>query len=89
MNNAATILQMKQKLSVFKPTAISIKDNSHLHIGHEGAKSGGGHFHLTIASDAFKNKTRIECHRLIYQCLGTLMQKHIHALNITITHTSS
>ena len=84
MNNKATIEQMKIKLRVLKPTALTIADHSHLHVGHEGAKSGGGHFHLSIASDIFKNKNRIQCHRLIFACLSELMEKHIHALNITI-----
>ena len=32
---------------------IAIRDDSHLHRGHEGAKTGLGHFHVTIRSPRF------------------------------------
>ena len=34
----------------FSPTMLQVKDQSHLHAGHEGAKSGAGHFQVTIVS---------------------------------------
>jgi BolA protein len=68
------------------PNELEIIDDSHLHIGHPGAKSGGGHFTIIIAADAFKNKTLIESHRLIYDALGDIVGKEIHALQIRIKH---
>ena len=38
------------------PASLDIVDESHKHAGHEGAKSGGGHFVVTIVSDAFRDK---------------------------------
>ena len=32
---------------------IAIEDESHLHAGHAGAASGGGHFKLTLVSSSF------------------------------------
>jgi BolA protein len=59
-----------------------VKDQSHLHAGHEGAKDGRGHFDVTIVSNAFKGKRQLARHRLIYDALGTLMKTDIHALRI-------
>lgn len=61
---------------------VTIRDDSHLHIGHEGAKSGLGHFHVTIRSPRFTGTSPIERHRLVYDALGSLMQTDIHALSI-------
>lgn len=61
---------------------IEVLDDSQAHAGHEGAKSGGGHFYLTIISSAFANKSRIQRHQLIYAALGDMMTNDIHALSI-------
>lgn len=66
----------------FGPTELLIKDQSHLHAGHEGAKDGKGHFDVTIVSSEFDGKSRIERHRMVYDALGTLVQTDIHALRI-------
>lgn len=61
---------------------VAIRDESHLHIGHEGAKSGLGHFHVTIRSSRFAGVAPINRHKLVYEALGTLMQTDIHAVSI-------
>jgi BolA protein len=66
----------------FTPTHLQVKDQSHLHAGHAGAKEGKGHFELTIVSDGFTGLNRIARHRLVYDALGTLMGSDIHALQI-------
>lgn len=66
----------------FEPTELLLKDQSHLHVGHEGAKDGKGHFDVTIVSGSFDGKSRIERHRMVYDALGTLVQTDIHALRI-------
>ena len=66
----------------FQPSLLLVKDQSHLHAGHEGAKDGRGHFDVTIVSNAFKGKRQLARHRLIYDALGTLMKTDIHALRI-------
>lgn len=68
----------------FSPAELLVKDQSHLHAGHEGAKDGRGHFEVTISADALTGKSRIKAHRLIYDALGELMQTDIHALKINI-----
>lgn len=75
--------QIKECLEdTFQPTELLLKDQSHLHEGHEGAKDGKGHFDLMIVSSAFDGKSRIERHRMVYDALGTLVHTDIHALRI-------
>ena len=62
--------------------SIEIVDESHLHVGHPGADSGGGHFHVTIVAENFDGLPTLARHRLIYDALGDAMQTEIHALSI-------
>lgn len=64
------------------PEVIEITDDSHLHAGHAGARSGKGHFTLRVVADAFTGLSLIDRHRMIYAALGDLMQSDIHALSI-------
>jgi len=66
----------------FAPDQLLVKDQSHLHAGHAGAKDGRGHFAITIVATAFDGLGRIESHRLVYAALGSLMTTDIHALSI-------
>ena len=77
-----TIETMQARLAILKPAHIEIQDDSASHAGHAGAKSGGGHFFLTIVSDDFSGQITIARHRKIYDLLGDLMQSQIHALSI-------
>ncbi len=52
------------------------------HAGHAGARSGGGHYHVTIVADAFEGKSLVQRHQLVYQALGDMMKQEIHALGI-------
>jgi len=66
----------------FSPVEILVKDQSHLHAGHAGARDGKGHYDVTIIADAFAGKSRIQRHRMIFGALGAMMQDEIHALRI-------
>lgn len=77
-----TIEQIRAKLDVLSPLQLTLADDSAKHAGHAGAASGGGHFRLTIVSDRFTGLNAVARHRLIYQTLGDLMHKQIHALAI-------
>lgn len=66
----------------FMPSKIEVRDDSLQHAGHEGAKSGGGHFVVTIVAPSFQGKTPVQRHQMIYQALGDMMKKEIHALSI-------
>ena len=64
------------------PSELLVKDQSHLHAGHAGAREGKGHFDVTIVSDRFEGLNRIARHRLVYDALGQFMDTDIHALRI-------
>jgi BolA protein len=75
--------QMRERLATLDPLTIDIEDESHRHAGHAGNKAGGSHFRLTIVSPRFAGKSVMERHRLVYDALGLLMHREIHALSIT------
>lgn len=75
--------QMCAQLAVLQPAQLDIADDSHLHAGHAGARSGGGHYRLFIVSALFSGKPTLERHRMIYSALHEMMRHDIHALNIS------
>ncbi len=74
---------MRSSLAALDPVTIEIHDDSAKHAGHAGARSGGGHFRLTIVSPRFAGCRTMERHRLVYDALGPLMKREIHALSIS------
>jgi BolA protein len=83
-DNAPGIVDsMEQRLAVLEPELVEIYDESGEHIGHAGAQSGGGHYQLTIVAERFAGQSRVARHRLVYEALGGMMHKDIHALAIT------
>ena len=62
--------------------SVEIEDQSHLHAGHAGAAGGGGHYEVTIVASCFKGLNTLARHRLVYEAVGELMKKEIHALSI-------
>lgn len=73
---------IRERLAVLKPTRLEIEDDSAKHAGHKSA-GGGGHYRLTIVSDAFAGKSLVERHRLVYEILDDLLKRNeIHALSI-------
>ncbi|MHC8598467.1 BolA family protein [Arenicellales bacterium IMCC55707] len=62
--------------------SVEIEDQSHLHAGHAGAASGGGHYDVIVISSAFNDLNTLGRHRLIYNTVDDLMKKEIHALSI-------
>jgi BolA protein len=77
-----TVREMEQRLAALAPENVEILDESGDHVGHEGAKGGGGHFHLVIVSPRFAGQPTLARHRMVYEALGDLMRKDIHALAI-------
>lgn len=75
------IEEIKARLESLSPSRLEIQDDSALHAGHKG-NGGGGHFTLTIVSQAFCGQAAVARHRMIYQTLSDLMPNKIHALSI-------
>jgi BolA protein len=75
-----------QKLTeAFAPESLRVVDESHRHEGHAGHRPGGQtHFRVHIVSDAFREKSRIERHRMINTALAAELAAGIHALAIEV-----
>ncbi|MEA5445787.1 BolA family protein [Gammaproteobacteria bacterium AB-CW1] len=82
-DNTERVKRMRQILeSRFAPAELVIRDDSHLHVGHPGARDGRGHFHVRIRAEAFAGKRPLARHRLVFEALGEMMESDIHALQI-------
>jgi BolA family transcriptional regulator, general stress-responsive regulator len=67
--------------AALEPSSLVVSDDSAQHAGHAGA-SAGGHYTVTVVSQAFAGKSRLARHRLVYDALADVMQRGIHALAI-------
>ena len=74
---------IRERLAALHPVSVDLRDESGQHAGHAGSRpSGGSHWQLTIVSDAFRGKLPVARHRMVYEALGDLMERDIHALRI-------
>jgi BolA protein len=73
--------RLEQRLT---PTKLQVIDESHQHAGHVGANDTGlgTHFRVRIASPLFSDKSRVVCHRLVYDAVQDFIDKGLHALAI-------
>jgi BolA family transcriptional regulator, general stress-responsive regulator len=72
----------RERLAVLEPQSVELLDESGRHVGHAGAAAGGSHFRLVVVSPRFAGRDKLARHRMIYDALGTLMRREIHALAI-------
>lgn len=80
---ADRLTRLRERLTAsLTPEKLEISDDSHLHVGHAGARGGAGHFTVRIVAQAFNGKPLIERHRMIYDLLRDMMHGEIHALSI-------
>ena len=61
---------------------VEVVDESHLHAGHAGAASGGGHFRAVIVSGQFDGENAVQRQRRVYAALAAEMGNEIHALSM-------
>ena len=80
---------IKQRLETALNAKVEVVDESHLHAGHEGAKSGGRHYRVKLKSARFDGLRTLARHRLVYDALAEWMKKEIHALAIDSTEDST
>jgi len=81
LNDRQRAIEMRLS-EAFAGATIRIKDQSHLHAGHAGARDGRGHFDVKIVSNLFSGANRIQRHQMVYDALGDLMTSDIHAVRI-------
>ena len=59
---------------------------SYIRIGLEGAQvrvtGDGEHFEALVVSEAFRGRSRVQRHQLVYAALGERMRGEIHALSM-------
>ena len=70
-------------LEAFEHCEVEVRDDSHLHAGHVGAREGGGHYSVRIVSEEFGGLAPLARHRRVYAALAEMMDGPIHALAIT------
>ena len=69
-------------VAAFEPESLDVEDDSAKHAGQEGAKSGMGHFNVSIVSAHFNGMKMLARHRAVYTALDDMMKTDIHALAI-------
>ena len=68
-----------------RPTYLEIEDQSDAHKGHKGTHDNGEtHYQVTISTQLFSNKSKLESHRVINKLLNEEFQSGLHALSIKI-----
>jgi BolA protein len=88
--SSSRVVQIRERLiEAFSPTELEVIDESDKHKGHAGARDGRGHFRVKIVSSRFAGCTNVECHRLVFDALESMLKTDIHALSIRATATAT
>jgi BolA family transcriptional regulator, general stress-responsive regulator len=85
MSTGITAEALRQRLTeLLAPTTLEVLDESAAHAGHAGADGSGygTHFRVRIASPLFAGRSRVACHRLVYDALQDFVDRGLHALAI-------
>ena len=83
-DNDTRVERIRATLQVaLAPAQLEVGDDSHLHVGHAGAASGGGHYSVRVVSERFEGLRLVMRHRLVYDAVHGMMHTDIHALAIT------
>jgi len=77
--------RIRDKLTAgLQPSRLEIRDESHRHAGHAGARPGGeSHFHVEIVAAAFAGESRVARQRRVYALLAEELAGSVHALGLT------
>lgn len=69
----------------FEPAEVRVEDESARHFGHAGARpEGETHYRVAVTAEAFRNKGRVERHRLVNQALEGEFASGLHALALEL-----
>ena len=61
---------------------VVVRDDSERHVGHEGARGGGGHYTVVVVAACFAGLDLVARHRAVYGAVGEMIPGQIHALSI-------
>jgi BolA protein len=83
ISHSAQLLEQRLR-DTLQPSRLQVLDESAAHAGHVGANGTGfgTHFRVRIASHLFTGKTRVACHRLVYDSLQVFIDQGVHAIAI-------
>ena len=87
MTTGITAEALRRRLEeLLAPTQLEVLDESAAHAGHAGADGSGSgtHFRVRIGSPLFAGRSRVACHRLVYDALHDFVDRGLHALAIEI-----
>lgn len=79
-----TIERIRNGLTAaLQPARLEVIDESGLHAGHAGAVPGKTtHVRIIVEAEAFRGKSRIDCHRIVNALLQDEIVAGLHALAI-------
>lgn len=80
----STAQRIEQKITDgLHPRRLLVRDDSHQHAGHAGARPGGeSHFYVEVVADAFAGLGRVARQRLIHEVLADELAGGVHALQL-------
>jgi BolA protein len=83
ISHSAALLEQRLR-ETLQPARLEVLDESAAHAGHAGANGTGfgTHFRVRIASHLFTGKSRVACHRLVYDSLQVFIEQGVHAIAI-------
>jgi BolA protein len=68
-------------VAALRPARLVIKDESHLHAGHAGARDGGeSHFRVLVVSPLFEGQPQVARQRAVNAALKEELAGPVHAL---------
>jgi acid stress-induced BolA-like protein IbaG/YrbA len=67
---------------VVAPEDVKRYIEEHLQCEHLEVIGDGHHFEAVIVSEAFRGKSRVQRHQIVYGALGDRMREEIHALSM-------
>jgi BolA protein len=68
-------------VAALRPERLVIRDESHLHAGHAGARTGGeSHFRVTVVSALFEGQSLVARQRAVNAALKDELAGPVHAL---------
>ena len=85
------VKEIEQQLQArLHPDFLEVLDESAAHAGHAGANEQGfgSHFRVRIASPVFEGKSRVACHRLVYDAMQNFIDQGLHALAIEVVKST-
>ena len=71
--------------AAFAPALLEVRDDSHLHKGHAGARAEGEtHYGVLMVSASFDGKSRVDRSRAVHAALAGELESGLHALALTL-----